>query len=146
MMDENNKDEIRGLLTGQPVGVLSTEYEGQPYASLVAYTATADLKTILFATERSTRKYMNMSVNPKVAILVDNRTNKIVDIDKAIAVTAMGAVEEAKDDERKTLSGIYLMKHPEFAGFLQSAALMKLRVENYIIVKGLKRITVIDML
>jgi len=144
-MDENNKDEIRGLLTDQQVGVLSTEYEGQPYASLVAYTATADLKSILFSTERSTRKYMNMSVNPKVAILVDNRTNKIKDIDKAMAVTAMGAVEEVGGEERKTLSEAYLSKHPEFADFLQSAALMRLRVENYVVVKGLKRITVIDM-
>jgi nitroimidazol reductase NimA-like FMN-containing flavoprotein (pyridoxamine 5'-phosphate oxidase superfamily) len=145
-MDENDKERLKELLTSQQVGVLSTEYEGQPYASLVAYTATADLKSILFSTERSTRKYMNMSVNPKAAILVDNRTNKIKDVDKAMAVTAMGVVEEAKDDERKTLSGIYLMKHPEFAEFLQSAALMRLRVENYVVVKGLKRITVIDML
>jgi nitroimidazol reductase NimA-like FMN-containing flavoprotein (pyridoxamine 5'-phosphate oxidase superfamily) len=145
-MDENDKEKLEELLTGQQVGVLSTEYEGQPYASLIAYTATADLKSILFSTERSTRKYMNMSVNSKAAILVDNRTNKIKDIDKAMAVTAMGAVEEVGGEERKNLSEAYLSKHPEFADFLQSAALMRLRVENYVVVKGLKRITVIDML
>jgi nitroimidazol reductase NimA-like FMN-containing flavoprotein (pyridoxamine 5'-phosphate oxidase superfamily) len=144
-MDENNKEKLKELLAGEQVGVLSTEYEGQPYASLIAYASTADLKNILFSTERSTRKYMNMSVNPKAAILIDNRTNKIEDIDKATAVTAMGVVEEVRGEEWENLSEVYLSKHPEFAGFLESAALMRLRVENYIMVKGLKRITVIDM-
>ncbi len=143
-MDRKNLEDVKKLLSSQQVGALSTEYEGQPYASLIAYATSEDLKSILFATERSTRKYMNMSVNPKAAVLVDNRAKRM-DVDAAMAVTAMGSVEEVKGEDWKNLSETYLSKQPAFAGFLESAALMRLRVENYVVVKGLKRIDVIDM-
>ena len=58
------------------LAVLATQHEGKPYASLVAFAATDDLKTIIFATTRSTRKFVYLSSNPAVALLIDNRTNE----------------------------------------------------------------------
>jgi general stress protein 26 len=136
---------VRELLGAQKVGVLATEYEGQPYASLVAFAATPDLGSLLFATERSTRKYMNMSVNPKATLLVDNRNEGLADVDAALAAAAMGKVEEARGKDWGELSEIYLEKNPDFSGFLESAALMRLQVDNYIVVRGLRSITVVEM-
>ena len=136
---------LRELLGAQKVGVLATEYEGQPYASLVAFAATPDLGSLLFATERSTRKFMNMSVNPKATLLVDNRTEGLSDVNSALAAAAMGKTEEVRGKDWGELSKTYLAKNPDFSGFLESAALMRLRVDNYIVVHGLREITVVEV-
>jgi hypothetical protein len=48
---------MQDLLAAQPLGVLATSMAGQPYTSLVAFVADADLRQVWFATERATRKY-----------------------------------------------------------------------------------------
>ncbi|MHC4985042.1 MAG: hypothetical protein ACYTFO_02690, partial [Planctomycetota bacterium] len=49
--------EIHEIFDSQRFAVLSTHSEGQPYASLVAFSATGNLRRILFCTPRLTRKY-----------------------------------------------------------------------------------------
>jgi hypothetical protein len=48
---------IRWLLTEQSYAVLCTQSQSQPYGSLIAFAASDDLKTIVFATPVATRKY-----------------------------------------------------------------------------------------
>ena len=67
--------EIKALLSEQRLGVLSTHYEGQPYASLVAFVASSDLGNLFFATPRATRKYRNLSHDDRASFLIDNRQN-----------------------------------------------------------------------
>ena len=50
------KQTIAELFSTQQLAVLSSFGNEQPYASLVAFAATEDLKHIIFATTRSTRK------------------------------------------------------------------------------------------
>ncbi|MDQ1240153.1 MAG: hypothetical protein QG577_2339 [Thermodesulfobacteriota bacterium] len=52
--------EIRNLLASQQFAVLSTQKQDNPYLNLVAFAETSDLRTILFATMRATRKYGNI--------------------------------------------------------------------------------------
>jgi len=85
--------QLKTLLARQRLAVLATHWSGQPYSSLVSFAATADLKDILFATTRATRKYPNLSADARVALLIDNRSNKESDIQKAVAVTATGNAE-----------------------------------------------------
>jgi len=62
-MDKNLsklKRNLRKLLRSQLLAVLSTQNQGQPYASLVAFASSDDLKSLYFATSRSTRKYANL--------------------------------------------------------------------------------------
>ena len=66
---------IRNLLESQKLAVLSTQNHGQPYCNLIAIAATDDLKYLLFATTRATRKYANLMADSRVAVLVDNRQN-----------------------------------------------------------------------
>lgn len=65
---------VRKLLASQPLAVLGSADGDQPYASLVAYAPSPDLKSLLFATGRFTRKYENLRGNRKAALLVDTRT------------------------------------------------------------------------
>jgi len=45
-------------------------------------------------TARSTRKFGNLAKNPRVAGVVDDRSNRREDFDRACAATAAGRAEE----------------------------------------------------
>jgi len=91
--------------------------------------------SLLFVTSRNTRKYSNTLASKKVAILVDSRTNQASDLNNAIAITALGTIEEVAADDKDYLSVIYLSKHPQLKDFLHkpSNALMKVAVTDYIV-------------
>ena len=91
---------LQDLLATQSFAVLATQEEHQPYGSLVAFAASHDLRSLVFATPRATRKYANLVRNPKVALVIDDRTNQEADLHGAIAVTATGSVAEAKGSEQ----------------------------------------------
>lgn len=124
---------VKNLFNSQRLGVLATYGEGQPYSSLVAFAATNDLKYLVFATTRATRKYANVSAESRVAMLVDNRSNQNSDFHSAIAVTALGNAEEVKESERNRFLRLYLAKHPYLEEFVNSptCALLKVSVQKY---------------
>lgn len=138
---------LRDLFSSQRFAVLATQRRGQPYGSLVAFMATNDLKSLLFATTRSTRKYANIISNPKVAMVIDNRSNREADFQKANAVTVTGKVREIKGPERKKLQKRFLRKHPSLKDFLSSptCALLKVEVDAYYIVSRFKNVVALQM-
>ena len=129
------KELIRQIVESQRFAVLATQFEGQPYSNLVAFAEAEDLSSLLFVTSRNTRKYSNTLASKKVAVLVDSRTNQASDLNNAIAITALGTIEEVAADNKDYLSGIYLSKHPQLKDFLHkpSNALMKVAVTDYIV-------------
>jgi len=126
---------IKRIFTSQRFAVLATQFEGQPYSNLVAFAEADNLKNLLFVTSRDTRKYSNTLASKKVAILVDSRTNQASDLNSAIAITALGTIEEVAAENKDYLSEIYLSKHPELRDFLHkpSSALMKVMVNSYVV-------------
>jgi len=141
------KEFLRDLFSSQRFAVLATQSRGQPYGSLVAFMATDDLRSLLFATTRSTRKYANIISNPKVAMVIDNRSNREADFQKAKAVTVTGKVREIKGPERKELQKRFLRKHPSLEDFLSSptCALLKVEVDAYYIVSRFQNVVVLQM-
>ena len=132
---EETSELVRSLLASQRFAVLATESEGQPYSNLVAFAEADNLRSLLFVTSRDTKKYSNTIASKKVAVLVDNRTNQPSDLDKAVAVTALGTIEEVSTNYRGYLAAIYLSKHPQLEDFLRrpSNALMRVAVTDYIV-------------
>jgi general stress protein 26 len=130
------KQTVAELLSSQQLAVLSSFGNEQPYASLVAFSATEDLKNIIFATTRSTRKYANLSSEPQVALLIDNRTNEQRDFSYAVAATALGRAAEVREPLRKSFLDMYLRKHPYLREFVSSptCALLTVSVEKYYVV------------
>lgn len=126
---------VKRLLSSQRFAVIATQSEGQPYSNLVAFTEAENLRSLLFVTSRDTKKYSNTIANKRVAVLVDNRTNQVSDLSRAIAITAVGTIEEVAMDNKDYLSEIYLSKHPQLKDFLQkpSNALMRVTVTDYIV-------------
>ena len=130
------KKDLRKLLRSQLLAVLTTQNQGQPYASLVAFASSDDLKSFYFATNRSTRKYTNLSGDSRVAMLVDNRSNKTSDFRLAMAATATGTAVDVAPRERERALDRYLEKHPHLSDFVHSptCAFCKIRVRTFFVV------------
>ncbi|MBN1636924.1 MAG: pyridoxamine 5'-phosphate oxidase family protein [Deltaproteobacteria bacterium] len=140
-------DVLNELFDSQSLAVLSTQRDSQPYCNLVAFIVTGDLKGLIFATTRATRKYENISSNSKVALLVDNRNNQISDFHDAMAVNISGIASELIGDECEKYMQFYLTKHPHLEDFVRSpsCALMMVAVESYIIVNRFQNVMVLHV-
>ncbi len=127
---------VREVLATQRLAVLATNGADRPHTSLVAFVATPDLQTIVFATTRATRKYRNICHDSRVAVFVDNARNSETDFRDAVALTAVGSAEEVGSPEREALLRSYLHRHPALADFVASptCALMRVKVEKYDVV------------
>jgi heme iron utilization protein len=138
---------IRDLLESQNLAVLSTQNHGQPYCNLIALAATGDLKYLLFATTRATRKYANLMADSRVAVLVDNRRNDASDFAAAAALTALGKAWEVQGAERQQLLAVYLGKHPTLEEFVTSpaCALLRIKVDTYIVVTRFQEVREIQI-
>lgn len=141
-IEEGHMRTLRQLLEGQLLGVLGTQHDGAPYTSLVGFAATSDLKQLLFATGRSTRKIANLKGDARASMLVDNRTNRSSDFTESAAATAVGVVEEIDDAERAELEELFLAKHPHLESFLSSpsCAFLRLRVSVYMVVTRFQQV------
>jgi len=126
---------IKGLLASQRFAVIATQSQGQPYSNLIAFAEADNLRSLLFVTGRDTKKYSNTIASNRVAVLVDSRTNQESDLNTAMAITALGTIEEVTMDKKDYLSEIYLSKHPQLKDFLHkpSNALMRVAVTDYIV-------------
>lgn len=138
---------LRNLFSTQRLAVLATHSNGQPFTNLVAFTATEDLKFLLFATPRETRKYANILADPRVALMVDNRENRTADFQEATAVGAMGLAKETSRDEIDDLRALYILKHPHLKSFVMApgCSLLKVEVEKYDIVRRFQEVEELQM-
>jgi nitroimidazol reductase NimA-like FMN-containing flavoprotein (pyridoxamine 5'-phosphate oxidase superfamily) len=136
------EDLIRELFESQKLAVLATQNQGQPYANLVAFAPSDDLKSLYFATARATRKYANIEADARVTVLIDNRSNQDSDFSQAAAVTATGTAKEVMASKRDEVRTIYLAKHPMLKDFVQSpsCALLQINVETYYLVRRFQNV------
>jgi nitroimidazol reductase NimA-like FMN-containing flavoprotein (pyridoxamine 5'-phosphate oxidase superfamily) len=127
---------VRDLLDTQRLAVLSTQMSGRPYSNLIAFAASGDLKDIVFATPRASRKYANLIAEPQVSLLIDNRSNQEADFGQASAVTVLGTAEEVLELDREKYLQFYLQKHPYLEEFVTAptCAFIRVKVEKFIMV------------
>ncbi len=136
------KNILEDLFDSQPLAVLATQSDGQPYTNLVAFAFSQDLQFLYFATTQSTRKFANLSAEPMVSMLVDNRTNNPSDFRWAKAVTITGKAEKIDKEKELEVTETYLGKHPYLRDFLASpsCALIRIRVETYYLVRRFQEV------
>jgi nitroimidazol reductase NimA-like FMN-containing flavoprotein (pyridoxamine 5'-phosphate oxidase superfamily) len=133
---------VSDLLSKQQLGVLATQHDGESYASLVGFVASDDLRSLAFATMRTTRKFTYLTAAPSVAMLIDNRSHRSEDFFEAIAVTATGQVAEVDVAERRELLERYMARFPHLADFVKSpnCALLEIAVETYFLVTNFQNV------
>jgi nitroimidazol reductase NimA-like FMN-containing flavoprotein (pyridoxamine 5'-phosphate oxidase superfamily) len=133
---------LRELFASQNLAVLATHSQQQPYASLVAYVASEDLRNLYFVTPKSTRKFANLMSDGRVAVLINNSTNQSADFHQAIAVTAVGDAEEISGPARERQLTDYLARHPYLEEFAKSptCALVRVTVRSYYLVRNFQQV------
>jgi len=113
---------LKILNKAQRHAVLATDLGGQPYTSLVAYALTPDLRGIVFATPKSTRKYKNILKNKRVSLLIDTRSNTESDYMDAESITILGSARPMRKGKRwSELATILKKKHPKLTKFINSS-------------------------
>lgn len=126
---------VRALVTGQHVAVLCTQGEGQPYGSLVFFSSSNDLRFLVFATPRATRKYRLLTECNQVALVLDSRMKLPEDMMKVEAVTITGRATEVEEGPKSKLyAGLLVDRHPYLESFVAapSSALFRVDVIRYI--------------
>lgn len=141
------KDKLTHLFEDRKVGVLATHDHGQPYGSLVAFLASNDLLHLVFTTGRSTRKFANLSADPRVALVVDDRRNDAADFYEAAAVTATGRAEVLQGDEAAAMAARFVERHPQLETFVSapSCAVVRITVARYTYVSRFQEVVELDM-
>ena len=125
---------LKEVISTQYFAVLNSVGAGLPYSNLVSFAVTDDLKSLVFITDRNTRKYRNIKKNKNISLLIDNRTNQPSDVTQAIAITIIGkAFEEIAN--KSIFQAIFLTKHPQLQQFVDNPdnALIVVKVSEYII-------------
>lgn len=137
---------VREVLAGQRLAVLATCGENGPHNSLVAFAVTPDLKQVVFATTRATRKYANLKQEPRVCLLADNRANEVADLREAVAVGIVGRAAEPPGEACTLLQELYVRRHPHLEEFVSSpgCALVGVKVAKYDVVSRFQ--TVLELI
>jgi nitroimidazol reductase NimA-like FMN-containing flavoprotein (pyridoxamine 5'-phosphate oxidase superfamily) len=125
---------LREIVGAQYFAVLNTVAQGLPYSNLVSFATTEDLRSLVFATGRNTRKHRNMQENHNISLLIDNRANQPSDTSQAVAVTVVGTVRD-EIENRNIYQDLLLARHPQLRPFIEApdSAIMLVTVQEYVI-------------
>lgn len=126
--------------------MIATESHHHPYTSLISFVPSYDFFHIYFPTRKKTQKFLNITKNPHVAILFDNRENSPVDLSEAITIIALGAAHEVKQDT-ESIKTLLLQKHPALSGFLSNpdCTLIDIHITTYQIVQKFEQVRIIHL-
>ena len=126
-------EEIRTLLAERKYAVLATQSDGQPHASLMAFTPVEDIKRLVFATYRKTQKYSNIIKDGHAALLIGSGIEPFEQERAGLIVTAHGIVSDALSHSHQSMLMSHIERHPEFEEFFSSpeCALIVMEISNY---------------
>ncbi len=123
-------ERIRRLLLSQPFAVLCTQGDDQAYGSLVAFAVSDDLRSAVFSTPVTTRKFQLLAKCERVALLVDNRCKHLDNMMEVEAVTATGrATRVIGGSEFDCWSQLLLRRHSYLEAFVRAPTVALFRVE-----------------
>ena len=141
--DIDIKGKISKLVFNQPFAVLSTQGHGQPYASIISFACSSDLKNIVFSTPFNTRKYGLLSESNKVALFIDNRSSVPPGLSKVSGVTITGKSKILNNSpEFEKWADLLIDKHPNLDLFAKSPsnALILVEVYRYFLVRRFQEV------
>lgn len=141
------KSTLSQLFAEYYFAVLATRAGDDLHTTLVAFTATQDLKTLFICTPRATRKYANLMQHPSVSLLVHNSSNQTTDIRQSIAVTISGKAGEVSPDRLEASRDIYLANQPHMSDFARApnTAIIEITVNRYDIVTHFQDVTILEI-
>ncbi|MHB8772381.1 MAG: pyridoxamine 5'-phosphate oxidase family protein [Syntrophales bacterium] len=136
-------EEIRKVINGNDLCVLSTVSEGKPHCSLMSYVTDDDCREFYMLTLRTTKKYRNLENNSSVSLLIDTREadaqRKRRDI-RALTVDGLFRRIDEKEREAAILREL-LQRHPHLKEVAESgqAGVFAVRAESFQLLDGVSR-------
>lgn len=142
-------DEIARMIRERDLCVLATSRGDMPHASLMAYATEPDVRYIYMATPANSRKWANLSANPNMALLIDEREVALgTDRAHARALT-IGCVSAPVSDAEEMTRIIDLLRkrHPHLDAFLagQGMEVIRCRPRWCLLLTGAEQSTFVDL-
>ncbi|HQO02419.1 MAG TPA: pyridoxamine 5'-phosphate oxidase family protein [Spirochaetota bacterium] len=140
------KEFLGEIFSVQNFAVLATLCGNELYTNIVAFTASDDLKYIVFVTPRNTKKFTNITMNPTVSLFVDNRSNSDSDVFDAVGISVKGKGEPVSEGMISSIAGKYRAEHPSLREFSDSAnsSFIRITVEEYCVVRRFQEVSILS--
>jgi nitroimidazol reductase NimA-like FMN-containing flavoprotein (pyridoxamine 5'-phosphate oxidase superfamily) len=143
-------DRIRDLVRAKDICVLATTSGERPHCSLMAYVADEECREIYMVTGRNTTKYRNLSANPEVSLLIDNREeHSSGDRQHARALTVDGTFEPMGDEDKKgRVAARFREKHPHLKAIMDDpdSQLVCVKVRSFLLLDGVSDAHFVELL
>jgi nitroimidazol reductase NimA-like FMN-containing flavoprotein (pyridoxamine 5'-phosphate oxidase superfamily) len=138
---DDKLDTIKHLIRDNSLCVLATASSGKPHCSLMAYAVDDECTVFFMATPIDSRKYRNLTENPQVSLLIDNRDKHGSTAGReAKALTVSGVYRSlggvsGLDPARSRL----LARHPAMKAFFHHAdtEVFSVKVESFLLLEGI---------
>ena len=129
--------------------VLATSRDDLPHASLMAYATEPDVRYIYMATPANSRKWANLSANPNLALLIDEREEALgEDRTQARALTVgCVSVPVAEATERTRILDLLRERHPRLEEFFSGPGMEIIRCRPLwcLLLTGVEYSTFVDL-
>lgn len=122
------QETIRRVLERNRLAVLATQRDGQPHASLMAFTPLEGMRFLAFATYRGTLKYESIQLDRRVAVLVEDREGDEGHPGRRLVLTGLGQAIRTPEGERQAHIATHLARHPDLQRLLSSPECEFIRV------------------
>jgi general stress protein 26 len=129
---------MKAFLKERDLCVLATCADGKPHCSLMAYITDEAAETVYMTTLRDTQKFKNVSENPQVSLLVDDRGGE-GRRGETQALTVSGTfcpMEELV--AREAILARMAQKHGHLDRLLQhpEVEVLRIRLESFLLLQG----------
>ncbi|WP_421903829.1 pyridoxamine 5'-phosphate oxidase family protein [Maridesulfovibrio sp.] len=129
--------------------VLATSGESGIHTSLMAYACSADCNEIYMVSSRKSRKWQNLSQNPQVSLLIDDRDGKLSERRHEImALTVKGTfVPVTNDAEIKNIKSAIAETAPAIADAFSGPenSIIRIKADSFQLLNGPQNSFYIDL-
>lgn len=133
----DNKTAARNLLRRSDLGVLATASPQGPLCSLMAFAMDEAFGHLFLATVPDSRKWRNIEADPRISLLVDDRT-EVRDPERITALTICGRHEPPTPEDRAFGLDRLRRRHGCLAPLLDrpDVVLIRMRPQSFLLLHG----------
>jgi len=138
---------IDKVLTSQSIAVLGTSKDNEPYSSLVGFVTSEDLRELIFATMRQRMKYRNIEANPRVTLMIDDRSEQNSDFNETTSITIVGTAEDVMGESRADYASKLIKRHPALTDFVSfpDCAIIRVTIDKIYVVSDFESVVKIGV-
>ena len=130
---------MREILRANDLAVLATCAENQPHCSLMAFVPNENCRTIYMLTQRNSRKFRNISANPRVSLMVDTRLDSPESRPAIKALTISGTCKPSPQSMQKQFKHLLLQNHPQLKTLSaqKDAVVLEITIASFLLLDGI---------